>query len=222
MPSAGCMMWSSLTQAVLQWCLVWWLSLMLLYQYSQGMTCLLFVPRRSDCHGIAFPTCMQQIDRSDETSVFFLVSSTCFSGLDRSFSGKRFWGYHHRQTLLRWPTPTHCQQTGHSILLYLVLVDHDPMGGLTLYTIGHCLPAASTPCCFNFGQLHFELLQCGFYQSSPFVSCCRPSNSAWADQITIIAALISSWLEFMGALHLLMADLHLLLAITYCGLCFLD
>jgi hypothetical protein len=45
MPSAGCMAETCLSQAVLLFCLVWQLSLMLLL--SQDMTCLLFIPQCS-------------------------------------------------------------------------------------------------------------------------------------------------------------------------------
>jgi hypothetical protein len=55
----------------------------------------------------------------------------------------------------------YCQQMGCSVLLYLVLGNHNPMGTLTLYT----QVAASTLCWeFDFCQMRFELMPCGFYQ----------------------------------------------------------
>jgi hypothetical protein len=134
---------------------------MILYQWSQGMIYLISVSWHSDCYGHTFLTVsvynreagLMALAPSSFLPLVYVVLVILFLEV--------FLGYPHQQSLLRWPTHPHRQQTDHSSLLYSVPGVH---GRSNPIHRGRCIPAASAPhLCFNFCQLLCEFTLCGFY-----------------------------------------------------------
>lgn len=108
MPSAGLKTWTDLSPADPRQFPFWRSPLTPLYQQSQQITCLLFAPRCSECHGHGFP-----IRRVCNKETVVMETSPFFSFL-RSvslFFWEFFWGNPSRQFLLKCPTRPKCHQT---------------------------------------------------------------------------------------------------------------